>query len=229
MRRALLALVLALGPAGWARAEPLPDCRALLPALQQDPTSVQDGEPLLTVDNIVSDRSSGDELRVCTGIARYRSISTHLTYTAKWDPEHAGVGIEAHATTFEEAAARARSLRIKFHPYGDGTYTMRNLVPYCGDADFTRQATKELQFGISIDDGFFREPSYSVFTMRSNGAGTGVMANCVATVGDDQGKGDIFLGSNWVRGQMGRRFEFYVLPGPQGFQLKNRLWDLSAE
>jgi hypothetical protein len=203
----------------------------LVAPLRQDPSSVHDDETLLSVDAIVQDVSSTDDVHICTGIARYRSASTHITYTAKWlDDGHTQFGIDAHATTDDEAAARARSLRRKYRPTGDGTFLIYSYPAFCTDPGFLRRATQELQWGISLDDTFFREPDYTIFDIEPNGDNSGIMANCIATVGNDKVKGEVFLGTNWVRGESGHRYSFYVLTaGPQDFRLKDRLWDMSAE
>lgn len=231
MRRVAIAFLSWIAAAAEAGAAPLPDCAALVAPLQQDPSSIREAEPLLGVDAIVQDAASTDDVRICTGIGRYRSASAHITYTAKWqDEKRTRFSIAAHDTTEAEAAARARSLRTRFHPTGDGTFLIKNDPAYCTDPDFLRRATQELQWGISVDDAFYQEPDYTIFDMRANGDDTGIMANCVATVGNDKVKGEIFLGTNWEQGENGRRYEFYVLAaGPQNFRLKDRLWDMSAE
>lgn len=230
MQRVIIALLLSVAAAA-ARAAALPDCAALVAPLEQDPTSIYDSERLLGVDAIVQDSGSTPDLRICTGVGRYRSISTHITYTAKWrDDKRTSVTVDAHTTTQAEAASRARSLRIKSHPSGDGTFLLKNVPAFCTDPDFVRHATEELHYGISAHDAFYQEPGYTIFEIHSNGYDTGVMANCIATVGNATVKGDIFLGTDWVEGQSGRRFQFYVLSaGPQDFQLENRLWEMSAE
>jgi hypothetical protein len=66
--------------------------------------------------------------------------------------------------------------------------------------------------------------------MIVNGYGSGILANCVATVGDDKEEGAIFLGTDWVPGEANRRYQFYILDaGPDGWKLVNRLWQLGAE
>lgn len=231
VRRVLVALLFWMVAAG-ARGAGLPDCAALVAPVAKDPSSISEGEPLLGIDAIVEDVASTDSVRICTGIGRYRSSSPHITFTAKWrDEGHTTVTLDAHPATAAETAARARSLRIRNHPPGeDGTFLLKTIPAYCADPGFMRRAAEELQRGISVDDGFYREPDYKIFDMQPNGADTGVMANCIATVGNDTVKGEIFLGTNWVRGATGQHYEFYVLPaGPQNFRLVNRLWQMSAE
>lgn len=232
MRAPVLGLAFFLTTAAAAfAADSMPGCAALVAPLQKDPSSILEEEPLIGVDYIVQDWKSAKDVRICTGVARYRSISTHITWAAKWlDEKHSGISINAHRTTDDEAASRARSLRIRNHPSGDGTFSMRAFPAYCTDPDFARHAVEELNFGISVNNTFYREPDYTIFDIHNNGYDTGIMASCLATVGNAKVKGDIFLGTNWVLGQNGRRFEFYVLPaGPQDFRLENRLWELSAE
>lgn len=192
---------------------------------------MNEGEPLLGIDALVEDLESTPDVRVCTGVGRYRSISKHITFTAKWrDEQQKAVSLDAHNTTDDEAVSRARSLRIKLHPSGDGTFSVKILPAVCTDPAFVRQAQEELRLGISVDEALYREPGYTIFKMTSNGYGSGIMANCIATIGDSELRGEIFLGTNWARGEAGRRFVFYALPaGPEDFRLTDRLWQLSTE
>ena len=214
-------------------AEPaLPSCTALVARLQADPSTIRQGAPLLGVDAIVEDMQPPPNSRVCTGIARYRDGTSHMTFTAKWDHEkHASFDVNGHETTVAEAASRARSLRVSNHPPGrDGTFQLRVELPFCTDPEFTKLAETELQYGISFRDAFYREPGYRIFAMNANGYGSGILTNCVATVGDDKNQGSIFLGTNWAKAETARKYEFYILsPGPDGFSLKDRLWEIGGE
>ena len=54
-------------------------------------------------------------------------------------------------------------------------------------------------------------------------------ANALFLVGNASRKGDIFIGTQWADAD-GRKYEFYLLsPGPEGFTLPNRLWEMSTE
>lgn len=210
----------------------LPSCTALVAPLQHDPSSVRDGAPLLAVDVIVEDVQPPRDTRVCTGVARYRDGTSHITYSAKWDDDkHTAFDVNAHETTDIEAASRARSLRVHNHPPGrDGTFLVRVTLPFCTDPEFTKLAEGELHYGISFRDTFYREPEDRIFAMDSNGYGSGILTNCVATIGDDHTKGVVFLGTNWAETLSTRKYEFYILsPGPDGFSLKNRLWEIGSE
>ena len=221
-------------------AEPaLPSCTALVAPLQRDPSSARNGAPLLAVDAIVEDVQPPPGTRLCTGVARYRDGTSHITYTAKWDDDkHAAFDVNAHEATTVEATSRARSLRVRNHPPGrDGTFLIRTSLPFCTDPDFTKLAASELRTGISAREAFYREPGYRIFALDTNGYGSGIMTNCLATVGDDQTKGVVFLGTNWTDTANAHKYdsyilsyEFYILsPGPDGFSLKNRLWEMGSE
>jgi hypothetical protein len=234
LRASLLALLLVPAAASMAGAAEsgLPSCTALVPTLQRDPSSVRGGAALLGVGVIVDDVQPAQDTRMCTGVARYRDGSTHITYTAKWDDDkHTSFDVNAHETTETEATSRARSLRIRNHPRGrDGTFLLRVELPFCTDPEFTKLAEGELRYGISFRDVYYREPGYRIFAMDSNGYGSGILTNCIATVGDDNTKGVIFLGTDWAEAMTARKYEFYILsPGPDGFSLKNRLWEIGSE
>ena len=210
----------------------LPSCTALVAPLKSDRSSIRNGAPLLGVDAIVEDVQPAPSVRVCTGVALYRDGTSHITYTAKWnDEKHTSFDVNGHPTTDVEAASRARSLRIRNHPRErDGTFLIRVALPFCTDPEFTKLAEAELRYGISFRDVFYREPGYRIFAMDSNGYGSGILTNCVATVGDDTAKGAIFLGTNWAEGETARKYQFYILsPGPDGFTLRNRLWEIGSE
>jgi hypothetical protein len=227
-----LLLVLAAAPIAGAAESALPSCTALVAPLQRDPSSVRAGAPLLGVDAIVEDVQGTQETRLCTGVARYRDGTGHITYSARWTgAKHSSVDVNAHETTALEAASRARSLRIRSHPRGEsGTFSLDTEQPFCADAGFTKLAEAELRTGISFREAFYKEPDYRIFEMRANGYGSGVLANCVATLGTDAAKGAIFLGTNWAGLETARTYQFYILsPGPDGFNLKNRLWESGSE
>jgi len=228
-----LAVLLASAAAPVAHAdEPvLPGCTALVTRLRADPSSQHEKAPLLGVDDIVEDVASLQDARLCTGVAQYRDATTHITWTAGWaNSKHQSFDVNAHETTDAEAESRGRSLRIRTHPPGlDGTFLSRNVVPLCADPDFDKLAENELRTGISFRQGFFREPDYRILSMDSNGYGSGVVINCVALVGDANRKGEIFIGTQWA-GEGSRKYEFYLLsPGPDGFSLPNRLWEMGTE
>ena len=172
------------------------------------------------------------DLRLCTGVARYRDGTGHITYSARWtDGTHTAVDVNGHETSALEAASRARSLRVRNHAQGlDGTFTLDTAEPFCSDRKFTQLAEAEIRSGISFRQAFYKEPDYRVFSMSANGYGSGVLANCVAVIGNDASKGAIFLGTNWAGSEIARTYEFYLLsPGPDGFVLKNRLWEIGTE
>jgi hypothetical protein len=234
LRQLPLALLLACAAATGARAQgqAMPTCTGLVPQLKADPSSVRDGAPLIGVDAIVEALQSTPTSRLCTGVARYKDTTADITYTAKFtDDRHQSFSVDAHDATADEAEDRAATLRRKFHPPGqDGTFSFASYVPYCTDAEFVKLAATELHDGVSFRDAFYREPDFRVIDISTNGYGSGILSNCIATVGDDQQKGAIFLGTNWVNSETGRRYEFYILAvGPDGFKLKNRLWELSTE
>jgi hypothetical protein len=232
----LHALLLALGliaaaPLAQAQSTALPSCKALVPRLEQDPSSQHGGVPLLGVDYVVEDLQSTPDSRLCTGVAQYRDATTHITWSATWDdPKHTVFDVNGHETNASEAESRATTLRVRNHPPGlDGTFLLRSMVPYCEDANFAKLVENELHIGISFRDTFYREPSYSVVAMSSNGYGSGVVINCLATVGNGTIKGAIFIGTDWSDAN-GRKFQLYILsPGPDGFALKNRLWETATE
>jgi hypothetical protein len=210
----------------------LPTCSGLVAALKQSPMTVRNGLPLLTVDAIVEDLKSTPDSRVCTGVAHYPDGAQHVTFLGRWkDERQTSYTVEGHETIKYEEAARALSLRVKTHPNGtDGTFAVRAYLPYCTDAEFIRIATNELRQGISFRGLFFKEPTYKIVSIDANGYGSGILANCVATVGDAEQHGQIFLGTDWVNGEAERRFQFYILEsGPDGWKLKNRLWEFGTE
>ncbi|HUZ72528.1 MAG TPA: hypothetical protein VMU87_06055 [Stellaceae bacterium] len=224
----------AAAPAARAQLIALPSCSGLVPDLQRSPALVRSGLHILRVDEIVEDVSSSPLARICTGVAHYADESLHLTYTADWrDNNRTDYVVQSHETTAAEEASRALSLRIRTHPADDdGTFSLDDYVPYCGDAEFTKLATAELHLGISARNAFYREPSFRIMSITTNGYGSGVLANCIAEVGNDKEKGAIFLGTDWAdrAGRNTRRYQFYILAaGPDGWKLKNRLWELGAE
>jgi hypothetical protein len=233
MRAWLAALFLAgAAVAAHAQEKPLPSCSGLIDALKRDPSSIVNGSPLLSVEKLVANIGSSAENRVCTGVANYRDATTHITYTAKWvDDTKSTVDVNAHPTTEDETKARAIALRVAHHAEGtDGTFALVDYTPYCTDPDFLTMATSELHHGISTVTDFYLEPDYRISDIVPNGPGSGIMANCVATVSDDKVTGEIFFGTNWVNVAAASRFQFYVLEtGPDGFKLVNRLWDLATE
>ncbi|HXQ53508.1 MAG TPA: hypothetical protein VN802_20625 [Stellaceae bacterium] len=234
LRGLTLALLIACAAAAGARAQEqaMPSCDGLVPRLKADPSSIRNGTPLVGVDAIVEDLQSTPASRICTAAARYKSGNVNITFTAKFsDDKHLSFSVDAHDATVVEATSRARALRAKSHPPGqDGTFSFDAYVPYCTDAEFIKLATAELHYGISFRDAFYREPDFRILDISSNGYGSGILSNCIATVGNGEAKGAIFIGTNWVNSQTGRRYEFYVLAsGPDGFKLKNRLWETGAE
>lgn len=160
-------LVLAAAPVAQADEPVLPTCTALVPRLQDDPSSLRGELRVLSVDHIVEDITSTQDARVCTGVAQYRDATTHITWTATWqNPKHTSFDVNAHDTTDEEAERRARSIRIRTHPPGlDGTFLVRTVVPLCADKDFDKLAENELRVGISFRQSFFREPDYHILSM----------------------------------------------------------------
>jgi hypothetical protein len=233
MRAWLAALLLAIAAvAAHAQDKPLPSCAGLIDALKSDPSSILNDSPLLSVEKLVATIGSTAQNRVCTGVANYRDATSHITYTAKWvDDTKTTFDVNAHPTTDDEAKARAVALRVAHHAEGtDGTFALADYTPYCTDADFLTMATSELQHGISAGTDFYLEPDYRVSDLLPNGPGSGILANCVATVSGDKVKGAIFIGTNWVDVATASRYQFYILDtGPDGFKLVNRLWDLATE
>jgi len=232
LRATILALgLVAAASAAQAQDAVLPSCKALVPRLKQDTSSRHDGVPLLGVDHIVEDLRSTPDARLCTGVSQYRDATTHITWSATWDDvKHTAFDVNAHETSPSEAESRATTLRVRNHPPGlDGTFLLSAIVPYCEDAAFTKLVENELHTGISFRDTFYREPSYNVLGLTLNGYGSGVVINCLATVGNGAIKGGIFIGTDWADAS-GRKFQLYVLsPGPEGFALKNRLWETGTE
>ena len=231
-----LFLVLALGFVCAATAahaqKTLPTCSGLVADLKRSPLTVRNGLPLQTIDAIVEDATSTPDARLCTGNARYVDGARHFSFSARWrDVKQSAYTVEGHESVTYEEAARARSLRVRTHPKGaDGTFAVRSYVPFCTDAEFIRIATNELRLGISFRSLFYREPTYRIVSISSNGYGSGILANCIATVGDGEQQGAIFLGTDWVSGEAERRFQFYILEtGPDGWKLKNRLWETGTE
>ncbi|HUK00421.1 MAG TPA: hypothetical protein VLV85_19370 [Stellaceae bacterium] len=234
VRAAALAFGLLLAPAGVAAApsEPIaPDCLTLLTMVRQDPSSVRDTAPLLSVSAIVADQTSTLDVRICTGIGHYRDNDVPVTYTAHWRPAKQDFDIELHATTDDEAASRAVSLRTLYHLAGeDGTFSLLDTAGGCTDPDYRVLAARELRTGISFRTSFFREPRIEILNLVSNGFGSGLLSNCIATISDGKEQGDIFLGTNWTGSSSDRRIQFYVLDaGPEGFKLKDRLWQLDGQ
>ena len=229
---ACLACGFAATPA-LAQQQGLPSCKDLVPTLIADPSSIRNRTKLLGVDHIVEDHNSTPDTRLCTGIAYYRNDISHITYNAKWsDAKRKAMIITGHETNNSEEASRALSLRRLNHPGGtDGTYSLEAYVPYCTDAEFIKIATAELHYGISFRAAFYREPDFEIIDISANGYGSGILSNCVATVGNDKEKGTSFLGTIWVAGgEKERRYEFYILEsGPDGFRLKNRVWEMGGE
>lgn len=230
---ALGLLACALAPhAAFAQLRALPTCSGLVPALERDRELIRSGLAITRVDAIVEDISSTPDARFCTGVAHYPDGAIHLTYSAFWsDAAKTSYAVEGHETTAHETASRALSLRVRLHPVGDdGTFSTNDYVPYCTDARFRHMATRELHLGISTDVGFYREPDFTIKKMAVNGYGSGILANCVATVGDGAAQGAIFIGTDWAPGAANRRYQFYILAaGPDGWKLPNRLWRLGAE
>ncbi len=230
---AVLALTVLLGAApAIAQPKILPSCSGLLGNLQRDPTNLRFGAPFHSLSAIVADTTSSPDSRMCTAVAQYANGNSHLTYTAHWDDKkHTAYTVLWHETTAIEEASRAISLRLRNHPAGqDGTFSLGTYVPYCTDPQFVRMARAELRYGISFRNAFYKEPTYDIMTIAANGYGSGILSNCVATVGNDQEKGAVFLGTNWVAGETQRRYAFYMLDvGPDGWKIRNRLWELSAE
>lgn len=232
---AALAFACVVGaPAAQAQLVALPTCSGLVPDLERSPNLVRSGLHILRVDEIVEDIASSPLARVCTGVAHYADELLHLTYTANWrDEARTEFVIQSHETTEPEEASRALSLRIRTHPSNDdGTFSLDDYVPYCGDAEFRKRATTELHLGISTRNAFYREPTFTFTSIITNGYGSGVLANCVAEVGNDKEKHAIFLGTDWSdrTGENQRRYQFYILAaGPDGWKLKNCLWELGAE
>jgi hypothetical protein len=234
LQAAAVALVLLLAPAGAAVAadEPkAPDCASLLPVVQNDPSSVHDGAPLLSVSAIVADQASSDEARICTGIGHYRDNDVPVTFTSRWRQASQTFDIEMHATTDDEAAARATSLRTLYHPQGEnGTFSLLDTAGGCTDRDYRDLATRELHIGISVRTSFYREPDFNILDMAANGIGSGILTNCIATVSNGSQKGELFIGTNWTGDESDRRIQFYVLDaGPEGFKLEDRLWELDGK
>lgn len=223
-----------LAPAGAAVAagEPVaPDCSTLLTMVQRDPSSIHDGAPLLSVSAVVEDKASTDDTRICTGIGHYRDNDVPVTYTAHWRPLNQDFDIELHSTTDDEAAGRAQSLRRLYHPAGeDGTFSLLDVGGGCTDPDYRDLAIRELHAGISFRTSFYREPRLDILDITANGIGSGLLNNCIATVSNGKEKGEIFLGTTWTGAQAARRIQFYVLDaGPEGFKLKDRLWELDGK
>ncbi len=236
MRLPIAALALAVWvlapPAAWAQLRALPSCSGLIPDLQRDVGLVRSGLVVEAVDEIVEDLDSSPNARQCTGVAHYKDGTMHLTFAAQWrDVANTSYVIEAHETTDVEEASRALSLRVRTHPRdADGTFSLRTYVPYCSDAAFIKLATNELHIGISARRAFYKEPTFNITSMNVNGYGSGILANCVATLSDGKEQGAIFLGTDWVTGEANRRYQFYILDaGPDGWKLVNRLWQLGAE
>jgi hypothetical protein len=239
MQRGALAFALAgavVAAAAPARAQlrSLPSCSGLVPDLKRLPTLVRSGLHVQAVDEIVEDIASSPLSRLCTGVVHYADEALHFTYTADWNDEgRTSYIVQAHETTPREEEQRAVSLRVRTHPSDDdGTYSLQDYVPYCTDAKFIKLATKELHLGISTRNAFYREPSYKILSIIANGYGSGVLANCVAVVGNDTVKGSIFMGTDWAdqTGANGRRYQLYILAaGPEGWKLENRLWEMGAE
>ena len=228
------AFVLLLAFAGTAVAadEPVaPKCGPLLALVQNDPSSIRDGAPLLSVSAIVEDQISTSEARICTGVALYRDGKEPVTYTARWRPARRAFDIELHQTTEAEASSRARSLRQLYHPEGeDGTFSLTSSIVGCAQPDYRAIAARELQLGIAVRAAFYREPDFDIFDISSNGPGSGLLSNCIATVGDAKERGRIFIGTDWTGDESDRRVQFYVLDaGPDGFKLRNRLWELDGK
>jgi hypothetical protein len=218
--------------AAAAADEPMaPDCTTLIPLLQNDPSSIHDGAPLLSVSAVVADQASSDAARVCTGVGHYRDSDLPVTYTARWRPANQAFDIEMHAATDDEAASRAESLRALYHPKGqDGTFSLLDTGSGCTDPDYRDLATQELRLGISFRDSFYREPDADILDIFANGIGSGLLSNCIATVGTGTDKGEIFIGTNWTGNGGDRRIQFYVFDaGPEGFKLKDRLWQLDGK
>jgi len=229
---AALALLLASAGAAVAAGEPVaPNCDALLALVQKDPSSIRDGAPLLSVSAIVEDQRSTNEVRICTGVALYRDGEEPVTYTAHWRPAKGAFDIELHQATEDEAASRARSLRALYHPAGeDGTFALTSSIVGCTEPDYRELAARELQLGISVQGSFYREPDFDIFDIAANGFGSGLLSNCIATVGSAKARGRIFLGTDWTGDESDRRVQFYVLDaGPDGFKLRNRLWELNGK
>jgi len=210
----------------------LPTCSGLVAEMQRSPMMVRNGLPLQSIDAIVEDLKSTPVSRTCTGVAHYPDGNWHVTFTGRWkDDAQTNFAVDGHETARYEEEDRARSLRVRTHPKGtDGTFAVRAYVPYCTDPEFIRLATNELHLGVSYRASFFKEPTYKILSIEANGYGSGILANCVATVGDAEEQGAIFIGTDWVSGQTERRFQFHVLEtGPEGWKLKNRLWELGSE
>jgi hypothetical protein len=234
LRGAAAALILPLAIAGTsaaADAPVAPDCNKLLSIVQNDPSSIHDGAPLLSVSAIVEDEISTDDARICTGVGHYRDSDIPVTYTARWKPIDDTFDIEMHPATNDEAVSRARTLRTLYHPKGaDGTFSLADTSAGCLDPDYKALATRELRLGISFLASFYREPDIQILDIATNGFGSGLLANCIATVGNGKEKGDIFIGTNWTGNENDRRTQFYVLDaGPEGFKLKDRLWELDGK
>jgi len=234
LRAAALAFFLLLAPVGAATAadEPVaPDCKALLSKVRQDPSSIRNGAPLLSVSAVVEDETSTDAARICTGVGHYRDSDLRVTYTARWRPANRDFDVELHDTTDDEAAGRARSLRKLYHPAGaDGTFSLLDVGGGCTDPDYRNLALRELHTGISFRAAFYREPGFDILDMSSNGIGSGPLNNCIATVSDGKEKGEIFIGTDWTGEQTARRIQLYVLEaGPEGFKFKDRLWELDGK
>lgn len=225
-----LAGVSAALPAHADRA--LPTCSSLVAELQRNAIMVRNGLPLQAIDAIVEDLKSTPTTRICTGVAHYPDGNWHVTFTGRWrDERQTSFLVEGHETVRYEEDDRARSLRVRTHPKGmDGTFAVRAYVPYCTDPEFIRIANSELHLGISYRNTFYREPTYKILSIEANGYGSGILANCVAKVGDAEEQGAIFLGTDWVGGETERRFQFHILEtGPEGWKLKNRLWEIGSE
>ena len=233
MRAAAFAFVLLPAVAGVSAAddEKAPDCHTLFTMVQKDPSSIHDGAPLLSMTAIVEDQSSTADERVCTGVAHYRDADVNSTFTARRRSGSEEFDIEMHEATDDEAASRARSLRTLYHPARqDGTFTLLDTAGGCLDPDYRDLATRELHLGISFRTSFYREPEFNILDISTNGFGSGLLSNCVATVGNGKEKGDIFIGTNWTGDESDRRIQFYVLDtGPEGFKLKDRLWELDGK
>jgi hypothetical protein len=225
-----LAGACAAAPAQAERA--LPTCSGLVPDLQRNALMVRNGLPLQAIDVIVEDLKSTPVSRICTGVAHYPDGNRHVTFTGRWrDLRETSYVVEGHETVHYEEEDRARSLRVRTHPKGmDGTFSVRAYVPYCTDPEFIRLATNELHLGITYRNLFFREPAYKILSIEANGFGSGILANCVAKVGDADEQGAVFLGTDWVSGATERRFQLHILEtGPDGWKLKNRLWEIGSE
>lgn len=229
---ALMAAMYLTASCAAAQERRLPSCTGLVPALMRDPSSARNDYKLEGVQYVVDDIGSGPDERVCTALGLYQEGDVPIAYTARWeDDTRTAYDVNAHGATPIDEISRAASLRVRNHPEGqDGTFSVRTYVPYCTEPEFLRLARQELRFGISTRNAFYKEPDYDIFKIIPNGYGSGILSNCIATVGNDTVRGDIFIGTDWVPGQTQRRYQFYILPtGPEGWKLQNRLWTSSAE